>query len=209
MDPESTAAMADILRKINMIEEGQIPEPITKKPIENIQTDDKGFMKNILERFYNASQETTKQLVEDAHTDPEIKDALSTKKIDNGVIINGYTIKTRVNESSGKITYYDVMNPMGTKIATDLVLYEAALLLTKMLNKGEPINGANIKRLLQLEETYFSNRVDASRFKSKAQKAYNSKQGSQGEIFESRYQHARQSALQAKAEVNQLAKLYR
>jgi hypothetical protein len=58
--------------------------------------------------------------------------------------------------------FYDITNTStGSKIASDLRLYEAALLLTQELNKGK-LHSSHGAQILQLEEEFAKNLEDAA-----------------------------------------------
>jgi hypothetical protein len=207
---EEVNAMSNLLNILNSVEEGT---PV-KQTINSAHTaivensvDMKDDMKQILSRFYSAGNDAVNQLVEESHYSTEANDALNSKKTQNGVVIGQYEIRQRLSEGSGNTSFYDVVYSNSKQnIASDLILYEAALLLTRYLNKGEMINGTNIKKVLQLEETYYTQRADAIRFKKKAKQCYESRNNEQGSIFEGRFHRARENALVAKEEVAKLLK---
>ena len=93
-------------------------------------------MKNILTRFYNTVEDTTKMLVEDSEYSPEIKRALKTEKTKTGVKVGQWELIVKMTESFGKKAknYTIKHTTTGCIIAKDLVLYEAANLLLKYLS---------------------------------------------------------------------------
>lgn len=213
---EDSKAMGDILSRLRELEDEGAQthhttlnesyeyevDPTVKQ---SLQSGDNNVdvMKNILQKLQNVGNETTKELIQESTNNREVKEALSTRRTKSGVSVGQYEIRVRVDESRKRsMNYFDVVqSDTRVAIAKDLILYEAALILTKLLNRGETINGVNVKNLLRLEETYYKYRVDAARYKVKNKQCFKNGDYDRAEIFEHRYDDTRAKALQAKREI--------
>jgi hypothetical protein len=145
-------AMGDILRAMN----AAITNPATggfapdgRAPMHEsnavappaLGTDDAKVdaMKNIMAAFKSA----TNNVRDNAHGDHILMEALQTERTDSGVRISEWEIV--ISEQEGRPgKFYDVIRD-DINIASDLRLYEAALLLTQELNKGESITSPKVR----------------------------------------------------------------
>lgn len=151
-------------------------------------------MKSIMNAFKNA----TANVREDAQTDHVLMEALQTTRTDKGVRISEWEIV--INEQEGRAgKFYDVVHDEIT-IATDLRLYEAALLLTQELNKGASITSAKVKEILSLEEDFSKNLEDAARYGRIMKTAT----GEKAMIAEARFSDAKAKAIRAKEEIKRI-----
>jgi hypothetical protein len=95
------------------------------------------------------------------------------------------------------------MNPMTKRVvAENLVILEAAHAIVKYLNKGLTFESTKIQEVIELEETFNRNRIDAARFKQRYERCMQLKETEAGDIFASRYQRARAQALAAQDEIS-------
>lgn len=211
---EDSKAMSDILSRLRELEDGGPQtqhtlnesyevDPTVRQSLQSSGDSDIDAMKNILQKLQNVGNKTTKELIQESTTSREVKEALSTRRTKTGVSVGQYEIRVRVDESRKRsMNYFDVIqSDTRVAIAKDLILYEAALILTKLLNRGETINGTKVKRLLRLEETYYKHRVDAARYRVKNKQCIKNGDYNRAEIFEHRYDDTRAKALQAKREI--------
>jgi hypothetical protein len=162
-------------------------------------------MRRVLERFKNAAGETAERLVEEATYNPEVREALQTRSTDTGAIIGKWEVKVSLEETAkGKTRkLYSVMNPMTKRVvAENLVILEAAHAIVKYLNKGLTFESTKIQEVIELEETFNRNRIDAARFKQRYERCMQLKETEAGDIFASRYQRARAQALAAQDEIS-------
>lgn len=214
---EDARAMGDILSRLrNLEDEGFQKNTLTenhdyhdsinssaKQSLQSSGDNNIDAMKDILLKLQNVGNETTKELINESTRNPVVKEALTTRRTKSGVSVGQYEIRIRVDESRKRsMNYFDVIQSgPGVVIAKDLILYEAALILTKLLNRGEIINGSKIRSLLRLEETYYNHRVNAARYKAKSKKYTKNGDYNRAEIFEHRYEDTRAKALQAKQDI--------
>lgn len=210
-------AMGDIMRAMNAAMEADAPLNVTNTtdigtPYSGTQqtlregnavappatggTDDKkvSAMRSIMQAFRSA----TDNVREDAHTDHVLMEALQTERTDRGVRISEWEIV--ISEQAGRAgKFYDVICDEIT-IASNLRLYEAALMLTKELNKGSSITSAKVREILSLEEDFAKNLEDAARF-SRIMKTAT---GDKAMIAEARFSDAKAKAIRAKEEIKRI-----
>jgi hypothetical protein len=167
------------------------PAPIPSVPVSMSESE---HMKEILRRFYEASNSSVERIQERAETNPRLKEALVTKKTPKGVQVGSWEI--RVHEESNGTKTYDVVNVHTSEpIAHDLSLYESALSLTKMLNKNVGINNPRIHEILRLEDEFTRQRTDASTFKRKINRMIKEGDEFRAHIAEDRYNECKTQAV--------------
>jgi len=153
-------------------------------------------MKVILERFYAAAD----NVVTEAPTDRVLREALVTEPTVNGARIGSWEIQ--VNHG-GKYKQYDVINVLnGEPLAADLLLYEAAYGLVRILNEGGRINSADAIELLRAEQEYANRVQDMVLYRHRLEKSPTSPRVT---VFEARYGDAKRRAALARDRVCKLA----
>ena len=153
-------------------------------------------MKTILERFHTA----TDQIITEATYDHELREALVTESTDSGARIGSWEIQVH---RSGQHKLYDVVNIVsGEPLAVDLLLYEAARGLVRILNEGGRINSVGAIELLRAEQEYGSRVHDMILYKHRLTKNATSPRRN---VFEARYGDAKRRAILARERVCQLA----
>lgn len=163
---------------------------------------------NLMENFVNAVgslYETAENAAESIATsnDPEIKEALTTRKISSGVKIGKWEINykmKKINLKEEKV--FDVYHSKtGDVIAESLSVYEAAHALVRLLNNGHVINSKQIKDLLIVEEKFFFAREKAKLYKIKEIRARKASNYQKEELFESRFDYSRNRAIELKRQL--------
>ena len=212
VNPKETEEMKRLLMSLNAIETGQ---PITSTtnfndtgPSATINetsiNPDVAAMKQILMNLDKSTVKATKKLMETASDDPDLMEALVTEKTIDGVKIGNYKILSKLLEGSSKTKSHDIVNAHGDLIADGLMVYEAAYGIVKLLNSGKTVKDPTIRRLMDLEESYTNYRQEALR----AKKLYNSsimaKNSVRADIFETKFETARDSALAVKDKIDKL-----
>lgn len=146
-------------------------------------------MKTILERFHNAAD----NVLSDTARDPELQEALLTEQIAKGAKIGGWEIRAR---QSGKRRLYDVRHSETREcVLADLMLYEAARRIVRILNDGGHLNCREAINILRTEQDYATAIHDMVLFRHKLRTYPNSKRTG---IFEARYGDAKRRALSAR-----------
>lgn len=170
------------------------------------QREEVADMKKILERLNAATSNAVHTLQEQANYDRDVREALETERTPTGARVGSWEIRVNLEEKMGKeVRNYDVIHSQtGEPIAKTLYLYEVAHGLVRLFNRGETLTSQSVRDLLTLEETYTRNRIDALRFKKRYNDAVSKKDYTNADIFEARYQNARQHALTAKERITDL-----
>jgi hypothetical protein len=160
-------------------------------------------MKLILERFYAAADGAVNKVNEEAIHDRSLREALVTERTDHGSRVGDWEIQVR---EEGKRKYYDVVQTEGSAcIASDLLLYEAAYGLVRILNEGGKLNSREAINLLRYEQSYASAVNDAVRCKHYLVK---NPKDVRTPVFEAKYSAAKQRAITARDLVNAIADQY-
>lgn len=155
-------------------------------------------MTKILESFYAAAGDALEEVQEVANHDRDLREAMVTSRVPNGVAIGAWEVRARLAESSDSRKIYDVLQAGGSeKLFTGLVIFEAAHAIVRYLNKGLHTSHAKITEIADLEEVYRRNRQDAVIFKKRFERCKELKEHAAGEVFEARYQRARAQAIVA------------
>jgi hypothetical protein len=153
-------------------------------------------MKLILERFHTAAGNAVSKVNDNATYDRELREALVTEKTERGSRIGAWNIEMR---EEGNRKFYSVVQEDGvTCIASDLLLYEAAHGLVRILNNGGRLNSKPAINLLRAEQEYASALNDAVLYKHYLMKNPNDKRV---RIFEAKYSVATRRAISARDEV--------
>jgi ABC-type oligopeptide transport system ATPase subunit len=151
----------------------------------------KAAMGDIMKMF----REATENVRETAQDDGALMEAFCTTKTETGVRISEWEIVISENDGrSGK--FYSIIRD-DIQIASDLRLYEAALLLTQTLNRGESITSAKVREILRLEEEFAKNLEDAARYA----RMIKSSTGQKQQIAEARFSDAKAKAILAKEQI--------
>lgn len=157
-------------------------------------------MKLILERFHTAAGNAVTKVNDEAAYDRDLREALMTERTDAGSRIGDWNIEMR---QEGKRKFYNVVQADGaTCIATDLLLYEAAHGLVRILNNGGRLNSKAAINLLRAEQEYAGALNDAVLYKHYLVKNPNDRRVG---IFEAKYSAATRRAISAREEVFAIA----
>lgn len=184
--------VAQMAKFIAALDEPGAAETVTRGP------GDPGVaeMKVILERFHAAAD----NIITEAPIDRELREALITEPTTQGARIGPWEIRARTLRTH---KLYDVVNILNNQpLASDLMLYEAAHGLVRMLNEGGRINSPAAIELLRAEQEYGQLVHDMVLYKHRLTKQPNSPRRP---IFEARYGDAKRRALLARERVHRLA----
>jgi len=216
--PSSTPNPADFYGGVTapVINETTMPEPVggispPALPLYSSgQPDPMMSNFNAIVNGFVGSQSAVQTLTES--NNPEIKEALVTKLVKDGVTIGKWKIVVNLVESTSnpdkKKKHFDIVHSAtGDVIAKDLWLYEAAHGLVRHLNNGKPINSPEIKQIIHFEEKFSARKLDAINYAKKFTRANNSGDYQKANILEDRFDYAKSQALEAKAKITQLAKM--
>lgn len=186
---------SDAISRLPTTTDGMIPT--APRPIDSSVRE----MRTILERFHNSAGSAVTKVNAEARYDRDLREALVTEKTAKGSRIGQWNIEMR---ESGKRKFYNVVGADGvTMIAEDLLLYEAALGLVRILNGGGKLNSQDAVSLLRAEQDYASALNDAVIYKHYLTKQPN---GGRAQIFEARYSVAKDKAVAAREQVFSISK---
>ena len=171
----------------------------------------------IMEKFMNALNDpasenkldnVVKTTIKENKNNKEFNEAIVTQKTNDGAKIGNWEIKQKFFEGIKNKKIYDVIHlSTNEPIAKDLMIYEAAYSLVKLLNEGYTINDKKIKDILSLEESYSNSYHDAINFKRKSTSYYNSGQKNKGDLFEARFDKTKQNLQKTKNELKKYLKV--
>jgi hypothetical protein len=165
--------------------------------------DDVDAMRTILERFHAASGTGT--VYERDEPAPQQAAFLTEQRaLPNG---SAWEVNIRLLESNGKESKsYDVVessNPRN-KAAEGLALLEAAKAVSKFLNKGLTLESSKVQEVLELEETYNRNRIQANTARQRYARSTELGEASAAGVFKSQFETARAKALSSQDEIKSI-----
>lgn len=158
--------------------------------------EDVDAMKNVLERL---------RAVEEAEAPVQQRAPLRETSYSTFAASDDWKVTTRLKEStSGKqLKTYDVARA-GEVFVEGLVLADAANAVVKFLNKGLAGNSPKVQEVLDLEETYNRNRLDAQKIKARYGRCVELGESEAAEVFRGRHQVARANAMAAQDEIKSI-----
>jgi hypothetical protein len=118
--------------------------------------------------------------------------------------VDEWKVTTRLQESNGKQTKTFDVARSGEVFCEGLLLNEAAAAVVKFLNKGLGANSPKIQEVLDLEETYNRNRLDAQKIKARFNRCVELGESAAADVFRERHQIARANALSAQDEIKSI-----
>lgn len=161
-------------------------------------------MASVMKKLQQTSNHVVDTMLTEAVQSPEINEALSTQKVNNGVKVGRYQIliKNEKNRIAGQ-QYFSIYNSLTSDIiADDISLYETALLVVRHLNSGKFANSSEVRELFELDDTYTSHKIDAIRYKKLLKSG---KDPFKQDLYESRYQASLDRCMTAKKAIKKLA----
>jgi len=159
-------------------------------------------MSQVLSRL----NKVTSTVMENRYIDPQLNEALDTRRIGNSVKLQNYQIMIQEDQSRLAGTQYYSIYHSSTQdiIADNISLYEVALSVVKLLNNGKYVNSPEITRLFEHDDRYTSNRTDAVRFKRRMKLAQKERDFQKSDLYESRMQRSLDNAMTAKREIKNI-----
>ena len=150
-------------------------------------------MSKILCRLNNAFYDTVEGVKEEAETYPELKRALNTQKVDNGVKISEWNITE--NNKRFSITHN------GEVIVEEFRNYKSATIVVKLLEKGIRVNNSQIMEIFDLENRYATLFNEALLYKKYLGKSLNEAKRS---IYEDKFEETKIRLHHIKDKLNQI-----
>lgn len=192
--------MASFMRALNassVEEQHSLDKPVRTVPVESESATQE--MKIILERFHAAAGGAVTKVNEEAVYDRDLREALVTERTSRGARVGNWEILVHEH---GKRKFYDVVHIDGIScIAADLVLYEAAHGLVRILNEGGRLNSREAVNLLRAEQDYTSAVNDAVLYRHYMKNPKDARIA----VFEAKYSAAKQRAITARNMVTSIA----
>lgn len=157
--------------------------------------EDVDAMKTLLEKLNHLSGEEPKpaQLTERTTTAPLISSG-------------SYEVIAMIKESSsGKESRaYNVVDGNRRDVVSDLLIKEAAQSIAKLMNKGLTLESSKVQEILELEEDYNRNRIEASKHKARFQRSSELGEAAAANVFKERFGVARANALAAQDQIKSI-----
>ena len=209
--PEEREAM---LRLRNIMEGVHNPEPA--KPNSNLSREvelagpgqvtnaDIHAMSDVLSKLNSITNHVVDDMITESVAHPQISEALHTQKLSNGIKVGRYQIlvKEDAQRLAGK-QFYSIYNSLtNDTLADDISLYETAIAVVRLLNKGKFANSAEVRQLFENDDAYTSHKVDAINFKRRLKTV---KDVAKQDIYESRLQASMDRCMAAKKLIKNLA----
>ena len=159
--------------------------------------EDVDAMKTLLEKLNHLSGEETpptRQLTERTVT--------PTQSLNTGT----YEVLVMLKESaSGKETKsYNVVDQNRQDIVSDIMIKEAAQSIAKLMNKGLTLQSPKVQEILDLEEDYNRNRIEASKHKARFQRSSELGESAAANVFKERFGVAKANALAAQDQIKSI-----
>lgn len=120
--------------------------------------------------------------------------------VDNNVTISNEGLWEIVEYKEGNNSLYDVKKG-STIIATDIALYETAIIIQHLLNKNSSVFNSKIREVIELEEMYNRCVQDSAIFKIRAKQRYADNDTFRAAIAEDRSTDAFDQAKRLKQEI--------
>lgn len=158
-----------------------------------IINDDNLAMKKILEKFHSVSEQSI-----------SVMDKKEIKRLASKKTSTDREWKVIVNEAEQE-TFYNIINTKANKsYFQNVKTLEAVELIIEHLERKEPINSTKIFKVLDLDETFRRNRIDAIQFKNKWKRLVERKKYANADIYEARYQKSKNLAIDAKRQLKKM-----
>lgn len=190
--PEPTRSTANRTHEVELAGPGQVTNA------------DIHAMSDVLSKLNSITNHVVDDMITESVAHPQISEALHTQKLSNGIKVGRYQIlvKEDAQRLAGK-QFYSIYNSLtNDTIADDISLYETALAVVRLLNKGKFANSAEVRQLFENDDAYTSHKVDAINFKRRLKTV---KDVAKQDIYESRLQASMDRCMAAKKLIKTLA----
>lgn len=148
-------------------------------------------MHNVLSKL----EHITDDLVQDPEPNQEFRQAIQEQRNTRGMSVGSWQIA--VHEDAARLAgkqYYSIHHTQTKQvIANDISLYETALGVARLLNKGEMVNSWKVRELFEQDDTYTHHKIDAHRFRIRSRKTHDQHQR---QLYETRMQASSDRAQQ-------------
>jgi len=147
------------------------------------------------------------ELVDRAQNDSVLREAMATRKTDNGVKIGSWEIRKKIQEGiTGRDeTVYKLVNTETNQhVKAPLIVYESAKAIATLLNSGVPLQDKKIKEIAKLEIEYRNQRQQALEEKVFWQRAKKSNNQFKQDLYEAKFDAAQTRALLTKERIRNI-----
>lgn len=153
----------------------------------NASYEDAKAMENILRKLESATNASTKRIVEESKTNPDVMVALNTSKSEAGVRVASYEIiPEKVDISGLRKNYYKIVDTAHDEVLyEDISLFETAMSIVKRLMLGKKLG--DIQNIITLDKTYDSNLIESYSYKYKLRSVNESVKR---DVYEAKYTNA-------------------
>lgn len=157
-------------------------------------------MRNVLERFYAASG-GNQNINETVEARTSTLEYATTPAVNHSA--GGFEVRISLSEdSNGKETKnHLVVDSAGRVVVEGLNLVESAKAVMKLLNKGLAVNHARVTEVTELDEDYNRNRIIAGQSRSRYQRSVELNESAAAQVFKTKFETARASALAAQDQI--------
>lgn len=150
----------------------------------------------------------TSSMINESHTNPKVREALTTVKTPRGIQIGSWELVTMIHEgvNAKDETYYSIMNADNNqRINEEIFDHTAAMTVVRLLNYGANVNDANIHKVIKLDEEYQRLRLKAMQEKYNWHKVKNTDNEWRQDLFEAKFDVVKMNALLIKEKIKNLS----
>lgn len=205
------------MKRLQCILGGKAPPENISKPLMNTSNDSNEIIelsttpsrKEIeqMSNFLKIMEGEIPNMIEKSRDDSTLREALMTKKIDNGIKIGSWEITTKLEEgvNSKSDTFYNVYNSETYQyIDGDLFIYESAHAIVRMLNNGFNVKDSEIRNIVELDQEYQRLRLKAMLEKYHWHKVKDTDHEWKQELFEAKFDSVKSKAMFLKERIKNI-----
>lgn len=190
------------------LNESYAPPP-SAGPVGFAGREDVDAMREVLQRFKAASgEDSPQQLRENLEYANKLQETFSASASTAQISAptGQHEVRISLSESAdGKETKdHVVVNGAGQAVVSGLSLVESAKAVMKLLNKGIPAGHARIAELAELDEDYNRNRILAGQARARYQRSMELNETAAAQVFKTRFETARATALATKDQIQSI-----
>lgn len=180
------------------LHESYVPPAPAYVPGGSPSREDVDAMKSLLEKINNLSSDDTVKK-SPALMETKITPSQSSESPSYEVLIS-----LKESSSGKEVRSYSVVDQNRRDVASNLSLRESAQSLMKLMNKGYDFESKRVQEVLELEEEYNRNKLDASRHKSRYNRSMELGETAAAGVFKERFGIARANALAAQDQIKSI-----
>lgn len=169
--------------------------------------DDVNSMKILLEKINNLDGKEESSIVNSGSASRALLETSSSIGAHVSTLSTGpyeILISLKENAQGKEVRSYNVVDSSRCDIVSGLVLQEAAQAILKLLNKGLASNSSRVQEIVDLEEDYNRNRIEAGRHKARYQRSIELGENAAADVFKSRFSTAKANALASQDQIKSI-----